>query len=54
MHQFLVNAHTFQRAIKNFVQCLVWNFLNSGFQSTLILMKDGIYLPENHLVLILS
>ena len=54
MHQFLVNAHTFQRAIKNFVERFVRNFLNRGFQSVIILMKNGTYLPENHLVLILS
>ena len=52
MHQVFVNAHTLQRAIENLVQGLFGNVFYLGLEVAFVFLQDGIYLPENHLVLI--
>ena len=54
MYQFLVNAYTIQRTVEYLVHTLVGNVGNRCFQVALILVQDGINLPEYHLVLVFS
>ena len=54
MHQVLVDTNTLQRAIEYFVHRLVGDVGNGCLQVALVLMQDGVNLPEYHLVLILS
>ena len=54
MHQFLVNAYTIQRTVKYLVHTLIGYVGNGCFQVALILVQDGINLPEYHLILIFS
>ena len=52
VYQFFGNADTLQRAIKNLVERLVRNILYLGLQVTVVLMQDGVNLPEDHLVFV--
>ena len=52
VHQILADAHRVQRAIEYLVHRFVGNVLYPRFQRTVILLQNGVNLPEYHLVLV--
>ena len=54
MNQLLVDAYTLQRAIENLAQGFFRNICYLVLQVALILMQNGIYLPEYHLILVFA
>ena len=54
MDEFFVNAHVLQRAVEYLAQCFLRDILDGSLHVALIFLKDGIDLPEDHLVLVLA
>ena len=54
MNNVFINAYVFQSTIKNFINSLSLNILIGCFQCTIVLFQYGVYLPENHLILVFS
>ena len=54
MHQFLINAHRFQRTVQYLAQGLLGDVFYPRLQVAVVLVQNGVNLPENHLVLVFS
>ena len=50
--EFLVNLHILQAAIQHFVHGFLGNVLDGRLEGEAMLLQDGVYLPEYHLVLV--
>ena len=54
MHHLLVDAHRLQRTIEYLVEGFLGNVRHLGLQVAVVLVQDGVNLPEDHLVLIFA
>ena len=50
--KILVDAHVLQRAVKHFAKSLFGDVFDRCLQVKIIFLQDGLYLPEDHLVLV--
>ena len=54
VNQILVDADALQRAVEDFVECLLGNVVDARLQVAVVLVENGVNLPEDHLALILA
>ena len=54
MDELLVDAHILERPVEHLADGVVGQFGDGGLQRVIILLQDGLHLPEDHLVLILA
>ena len=52
--QFLVNLYVAYCAVKYLRHCLLGNLLDGSLQRAVVVVQNGVYLPEYHLVLVFS
>ena len=52
--EFLVDAHVLERAVQHLADGVVGQFGDGSLQRAVVLLQDGLHLPEDHLVLILT